>query len=98
MSSLTIHLYNMRDSHFNEFILFIQSIGFVYDKYSFNKEYYLLDQYEIYVTISGIYCLTEKVQQGVTRTLTTGAVQHFKNDLNSFRSIVRNKKLKDLGI
>jgi hypothetical protein len=96
--NLNIHLYNMRDSHFNEFILFIQSIGFVYSKHLFGKEYYLLDQYEMYITISGIYCLTEKVQQGVTRTLTTGGVQYFKNDLNIFRSIIRDKKLNDLGI
>ncbi len=86
-----------------EFKLFIQSIGFVYNMSTINKEYFILDQYEICISYGlsysmSTYALTEKVQMGVTRTIAVNGISHHREDLDVFRTILREKKLKDLGI
>ncbi len=86
-----------------EFKLFIQSIGFVYNGSTISKEYFILDQYEICISYGlsysmSTYALTEKIQMGVTRTIVVNGISHHREDLDVFRTILREKKLKDLGI
>jgi 3-hydroxy-3-methylglutaryl CoA synthase len=86
-----------------EFKLFIQSIGFVYNGSTISKEYFILDQYEICISYGSSYSmstyeLTEKIQMGVSRQIEGNGSSHHRDDWDVFRTILREKKLKDLGI
>jgi hypothetical protein len=91
---------NKKEYFQNEFKLFIQSIGFVYQKQSMGNEFYILDDYELIITYShkGIFHINKKVQLGVTRSIASNSIYTQNEYLDVFKSIIREHKLNKLGI
>jgi hypothetical protein len=88
---------------YEEFKLFIQSIGFVYERQMKGKEFYKLGQFELELgqSFHGVYYnIVQKIQLGVTRPIITSSSnwKSLEEDLSVFKSILREHKLKDLGI
>jgi hypothetical protein len=85
---------------YEEFKLFIQSIGFIYERQMMGKEFYKLGKYDLELTngYKGIYKITQKVQLGVTRYIITDVVSSVKDNLSVFISISREHKLNSIGI
>jgi hypothetical protein len=87
-----------------EFKLFIQSIGFVYQKQMMSKEFYKLGEFELVLNNSDLhrshwmstYTISQKIQLGVTRTILKNVVSDVKDDLDIFKSIIREHKLNKL--
>ena len=88
---------------YEEFKFFIQSLGFVYERQMMGKEFYKLGEFELELRqgFQGIiYSIVQKIQLGVTRPIITSSTnwKSLEEDLSVFRSILREHKLKDLGI
>ena len=88
---------------YEEFKFFIQSLGFVYERQMMGKEFYKLGQFELELKLGFqgiIYTIVQKIQLGVTRPIITSSTnwKSLEEDLSVFRSILREHKLKDLGI
>ena len=85
-----------------EFVLFIQSLGFVYERQMMGKEFYKLGEFELELRqgFQGIiYTIVQKVQLGVTRPIITSDAKYINDyELSVFKSILREHKLNDLGI
>ena len=84
---------------YEEFKFFIQSLGFVYERQMMGKEFYKLGQFELELKL-GFNGMIYKIQLGVTRPIITSSTnwKSLEEDLSVFRSILREHKLKDLGI
>lgn len=87
---------------YEEFKLFIQSLGFVYERQMMGKEFYKLGQFELELRqgFHGVYYgIVQKVQLGVTRPIITSDARNMNDhELSVFKSILREHKLNDLGI
>jgi hypothetical protein len=87
---------------YEEFKLFIQSLGFVYERQIFGKEFYKLGEFELelrYTFHGVIYNIVQKIQLGVTRPIITSDARNMNDhELSVFKSILREHKLNDLGI
>jgi hypothetical protein len=83
-----------------EFELFIQSIGFVYSETKQNRDYYKLLDYELYITTGGIYHISKLLKSKFTPSIIikSDMVKSYKNNLEVFKSILREVKLNNLGI
>lgn len=83
-----------------EFKLFIQSLGFVYERQMMGKEFYKLGKYDLELTngYQGIYKIGYNVQLGVTRYIKADTVSSAKDNLDFFISIAREAKLDSLGL
>jgi hypothetical protein len=83
-----------------EFKLFIQSIGFVYQKQMMSKEFYKLGEFDLVLNNPShwmsTYTISQKIQLGVTRTILKNVVSDVKDDLDIFKSIIREHKLNKL--
>lgn len=89
---------------YEEFKLFIQSLGFVYERQpSWGKEIYKLGDFELELRqgFQGIiYTIVQKIQLGVTRPIinSTTDFKSLEKDLPVFKSILREHKLNNIGI
>ena len=88
---------------YEEFKLFIQSLGFVYERQIFGKEIYKLGEFELELRqgFQGIiYSIVQKIQLGVTRPIITSSTswKSLEEDLPVFKSILREHKLNNIGI
>ncbi len=85
-----------------EFKLFIQSLGFVYERQMMGKEFYKLGHFELELRqgFHGVYySIVQKVQLGVTRPIITADAKYINDyELSVFKSILREHKLNDLGL
>ena len=87
---------------YEEFKLFIQSLGFVYERQMMGKESYKLGVFELELRQSfygAYYEVYQKVQLGVTRHIIKSNARNMNDhELSVFKSILREHKLNDLGI
>ena len=83
-----------------EFILFIQSLGFVYERQMMCNDFYKLGKYDLELSngYQGIYKISCNVQLGVTRYIKADTVFSAKDNLDIFISIARESKLDSLGL
>ena len=88
---------------YEEFKLFIQSLGFVYERQEWGKEIYKLGEFELELRqgFQGIiYSIVQKIQIGVTRPIIASSTswKSLEEDLPIFKSILREYKLNNIGI
>ena len=84
-----------------EFLSFIESIGFVYEKNKNFQLIYKLDKYDLCITTCFTlysYDLILNVQRGVTRKIISKTYSEILDDKSIFISLLREERLKDIGI